>query len=267
MLAVFIAIIPAQNEAKSLGQVIANLPIDHLDCIIPVLNGCTDNSLEVIESINCPLLAPQWYAEPLGIDVPRAAGALEAARLDADGVLFIDGDMFGANKEMLTKLVLAVQNQGLDLALTNCYPTHARYAISPPAACLLKVREKLNRHLQLFHLIGTATPSHGPHAVSSRLLRLVSPADFAIPPLLLARAARAGLSIGVAAETAHLLLGSPLRSAEHTRKITETIIGDCLSALHTKESQIGHRTLDGREYIGYHHDRRWDLIGVRLKLY
>ncbi|TYO96998.1 glycosyltransferase [Desulfallas thermosapovorans] len=256
----FIAVIPAKNEAKSLGKVIANLPTRYLDCIIPVLNGCTDNSLEVLENLNCPLLAPLWFDEPLGIDVPRAVGAMEATRLGADGILFIDGDMAGASEEMLTRLVLAVQNQGLDLALTNCYPHNARYAIRPPAACLLKLREELNRHLQLFHLIGTATPSHGPHAVSGRLLRLANPTDFAIPPLLLARAARAGLAIGIAAETTHLHLGSPLRGAEHTRKITETIIGDCLSALRAKNDQIGHRMLDGRAYIGYHHERRWDLL-------
>lgn len=128
----FIAVIPAKNEAKSLAKVIANLPVNQLECIIPVLNGCTDNSLDVLESINCPLLAPLWYAEPLGIDVPRAVGAVEAVRLDADGILFIDGDMFGANEELLAKLVLAVRNQGLDLALTNCYPTYAQYSISPP---------------------------------------------------------------------------------------------------------------------------------------
>lgn len=256
----FIAVIPAKNEAKSLAKVIANLPVNQLECIIPVLNGCTDNSLDVLESINCPLLAPLWYAEPLGIDVPRAVGAVEAVRLDADGILFIDGDMFGANEELLAKLVLAVRNQGLDLALTNCYPTYAQYSISPPAARLLKVREELNRHLNLFHIIGTATPSHGPHAVSRRLLRLADPADFAVPPLLLAKAARAGLRVGVAAETSHMYLGSPLRGSHHTDKITETIIGDCLSAMYAKDGQIGNRILGGLEYIGYHQERRWDLI-------
>ncbi len=256
----FITVIPAKNEAKTLEKVISNLPFDLLDCIIPVLNGCTDNSLDVLETINCPLLAPLWFTEPLGIDVPRAVGAIEASRLNADGILFIDGDMFGANKEMLTKLVLAVRDQGLDLALTNCYPTITRSDISPAAACLLKVREELNRQLQVFDIIGTATPSHGPHAVSGRLLRLTSPVDFAVPPMLLARASRAGLNIGVAAEITHMLLGSPLRSADHAYKITETIIGDCLSALYAKDGKFGPRTLYGRDYIGYHHERRWDLI-------
>ncbi len=258
----FIAVIPAKNEARTLKKVIANLPDDQLDCIIPVLNGCTDNSLDILNTINCPLLAPIWFAEPLGIDIPRAVGAIEASRLNAEGVLFIDGDMFGANKEILTKLILAVRNQKLDLALTNCYPTFTKCNISSAAACLLKVREELNRQLQLFNNIGTATPSHGPHAVSGKLLRLTDPADFAVPPMLLVKAIQAGLRIGVAAEITHTLLGSPLRSADHAYKITETIIGDCLSALHAKDGKIGPRTLDGRDYIGYHHERRWDLIGV-----
>ncbi|KAF1085856.1 hypothetical protein SPSYN_00585 [Sporotomaculum syntrophicum] len=257
----FVAVIPAKNEAKSLANVINNLPVEYLDCIMPVLNGCTDNSMDVLEQLNCPLLAPLYFAEPLGIDVPRAVGAVEAVRLGADGVLFVDGDMYGANKDMLTKLVLAVQKQGLDLALTNCYPINAKLDISPPAARLLKVRERLNRNLQIFNIIGTATPSHGPHAVSSRLLRLTSPVDFAVPPMLLAKAARAGLHIGIAAEIIHTQLGSPLRSADHTIKITETIIGDCLSALHANDGQIGPRSLDGHVYIGYHRERRLDLIG------
>lgn len=257
----FVAVIPVKNEAKSLSKVIDNLPVEYLHCIIPVLNGCTDNSIHVLEQLNCPLLAPLYFTEPLGIDVPRAVGAVEAAGMGADGILFIDGDMHGANKKILTELVLAVQEQGLDLALTNCYPTNAKLDISPPAAGLLKVREKLNRSLQIYNIIGTATPSHGPHAVSGKLIQLTSPVDFAIPPMLLAKAARSRLHIGIAAEIMHTQLGSPLRSDDHTSKITETIIGDCLSALHANNGQIGSRCLDGQVYLGYHQERRLDLIG------
>ncbi|MBF7084149.1 glycosyltransferase family 2 protein [Desulfallas sp. Bu1-1] len=256
----FVAVIPAKNEAGSLGKVIAKLPVDLLDLVIPVLNGCTDNSLSVLLKMNCPLLAPLYFAEPLGIDVPRAVGAALARKLRAGGVLFLDGDMQGVDGEILRQLIRAVRDNGTDLALTNCYPAGNYRGLSPEAVRLIEIRKKLNQHLNLLEKIGSATPSHGPHAVSARLLELADPADFAIPPLLLARAARAGLQVAVHAETLHLLLGSSLRSNHHTQKILETITGDCLSALHARNGKPGHRTLDGREYIGYHNERRWDLL-------
>lgn len=256
-----LTVIPAKNEANSLGKVITNLPINGLlQLIIPVLNGCTDNSLDTLRQINCPLLAPLCFDEPLGIDIPRAIGAIEAKQLDAKGVLFIDGDMHRVNSKILTNLILAVQENRLDLALTDCYPSHASQNISPTAMHLLNIRKKLNWHLNLFEKIKSATPSHGPHAISGRLLRLADPTDFAVPPLLLAKAAKAGLRIGVAAQTTHLQLGSPLRSPTHSSKIMETIIGDCLAALHIQNGKPVNRVMNGREYIGYHTERRWDLL-------
>lgn len=256
----FIAVIPAKNEAPSLPKVIANLPADDLDFIVPVLNGCTDNSLSVLEQINCPRLAPLCFIESLGIDVPRSVGAALARLLDAGGVLFLDGDMHGVSAGILRKLIRSVRDGQADLALTNCYPSQFQRPISTQAVYLLKIREELNRHLHLQNKIGHATPSHGPHAISRRLLRTVAPADFAVPPLMLANAARAGLKIGVAAEIPHLHLGSPLRGYDHTRKILETIIGDCLAALNARGGKPGSRNLHGRDYIGYHSERRWDLL-------
>ena len=257
---VFVAVIPVKNEAVSLGQVIKNLPVHFLKLIIPVLNGCSDNSLAILEHINCPDLAPLCFEEPLGIDVPRAVGAAAAMELGAAGVLFVDGDMTGAGDEALGRLVDAVRRQGLDLALTDCYPSYIYHQLSSKASNLLEMREKLNRRLGLIDTIGSATPSHGPHAVSARLLGLASPADFAIPPLLLAKAARWGLKIGLGAEIPHTLLGSPARSAHHAIKIVETIVGDYLSALGMENDSPGGRDYGGREYTGYHNHRRWDLL-------
>lgn len=255
-----IAIIPAKNEAAHLRKVISNLPTDTLNLIIPVLNGCSDYSLRIIEEANCPYLNPLCFAEPLGIDVPRSVGAVMAKQLNASGVLFLDGDMHGVKADVLRQLINAIENKKMDLALTNCYPPYFEQNISSLAYFLLEMRTKLNRHLQLQDQIGHATPSHGPHAVSKRLLNAVNPKDFAIPPLLLANAARTGMKIGLAAEIPHLYLGSPLRGHDHTHKIVETIIGDCLSALHAYNGKPGNRIMGGHEYIGYHHQRRFDLL-------
>jgi len=256
----FAAVIPVKNEAESLEQVVFNLAANSLDLIIPVLNGCTDNSLSVLEQANCPILAPLCFKEPLGIDVPRAVGALVALRLDAEGVIFVDGDMAGANSTVLGQLLKAVRQKRVDLALTNCYPPYFYRHLSPQASCLLDIRRKLNNELGILHLIGSATPSHGPHAVSGRMLRMTETTDFAIPPLLLVNAARHGLTVRPEAALPHLLLGSPARSGDHAQRIVETIIGDYLTALQMFKGKPESRTFAGHEYIGYHDQRRFDLL-------
>ncbi|SFG99194.1 hypothetical protein SAMN05660649_03431 [Desulfotomaculum arcticum] len=258
----FVAIIPAKNEAKNLKKVIMKLPLDSIDLIIPVLNGCTDNSLQVLQQLNCPILAPIVFSESLGIDVPRAVGAIISKKMNAEGSLFVDGDMHGVDTGALKNLIDAVKYRGIDLALTNCYPDYIQTQLSSTAACLIEMRNSLNRHLKLFDKINSATPSHGPHAVSGKLHSLAAPYDFAVPPLLLSKSAGAGLKVEAAAEIPHIMLGSTLRSYEHVNKIAETIIGDCLEALTWKEGKRppGNRTKDGKEYIGYNGERRLDLL-------
>lgn len=256
----FIAVIPAKNEAKGLKKLMARLPLAELDLIVPVLNGCNDNSLALIKAMNCPRLAPLCFKEALGIDVPRAVGAVFARRLGASGVLFVDGDMGGVGMGQLQQLIRAVQQGEADLALTNCYPANQLVDLSLEAGYLIQKRVSLNQHLNLYEKIGSATPSHGPHAVSARLLQIARPTDFAVPPLLLVRAAQGGLQVGVHAEIPHLALGSPWRGNRHAHKILETIIGDYLSALNTHQGLPGARSMAGKEYVGYHNQRRWDLL-------
>ncbi|WP_027364309.1 glycosyltransferase family A protein [Desulfotruncus alcoholivorax] len=255
-----VAIIPAKNEAKNLKKVIMKLPLDSIDLIIPVLNGCTDDSLEVLKQLNCPVLAPVIFKESLGIDVPRAIGAIISKKMNAEGSLFVDGDMHGVETEVLKNLIQAVKYRDTDLALTNCYPDYISTQLSPTAASLIEMRKDLNRHLKLFDKISSATPSHGPHAVSRKLLKLATPYDFSVPPLLLSKSAEANLKVAVAAEIPHLLLGSTLRSYDHVDKIAETIIGDCLEALTRQNGRPGNRVKEGKAYIGYNKERRFDLL-------
>ena len=256
----FVAIIPAKNEEKNLKQVIAKLPLAYINLIIPVLNGCTDNSLQVLKQLNCPILAPIIFSEPLGIDVPRAIGAIIGREMNAEGSIFVDGDMHGVDTEVLINLIRAVKYQDIDLALTNCYPDYIHTQLSSTAACIVELRKDLNRNLKLFDKISSATPAHGPHAVSAKLLNLVAPYNFAVPPLLLSKSAAANLNVAVAAEIPHILLGSTLRSYEHVHKIAETIIGDCLEAITGMDGKPGNRIKNGKEYLGYHEERRFDLL-------
>ncbi|MFZ3101583.1 MAG: glycosyltransferase [Desulfitobacteriaceae bacterium] len=253
----FSAVIPAQNEEKSILAVLTNLLRLPLDLIIPVLNGCTDNTLELIRSIPDPRLHIIYFTQPLGIDVPRAFGALYALKLKTDGVIFIDGDMSGNIHENLCDLLNALQNE-VDVALTNCYPyiTHRAKLVN----LVLKFRSLVNKELDLFQTLGLATPTHGPHALSARALMQYPPEALAIPPLTLVYAKNTNLNIKVATSIPHENLRSPRKQRRHARLITETIIGDCVMALALAQGEPLTRTLGKHELLGYHPERRFDLL-------
>ena len=121
--------------------------------------------------------------------------------------------------------------QGLDLALTNCYPTPATTDL---ANLVLKYRYKVNKKLGLVPQIGLATPSHGPHAISGKLLTSIPLKTLAIPPLALAWTAENKFRIGLGDH-----FPPPIRitltDMTHTQNIAATIIGDCQQALHYLE--------------------------------
>lgn len=257
-------VIPVQNEEDRLGRVLANVLSPPVDLVLPVLNGSRDNSRRIIESYPKDLVKLIHFDEPLGIDIPRAVGAFHAHRLGADAVLFVDGDMVGKIRGTLEKLIKAVG--GVDLCLTDCYPAEGRRRETPIVEQLLEFRRQLNQALGLEHL-GTASPSHGPHAVSRRFLDTVGFRELGVPPLALVFAARRGLSIGITASLPHCELGSSDRGPRHAQLIAETIIGDHLEAFCVLADQKRSRNRDGVNYDGYHHTRRWDLLESLISSY
>ena len=255
------AVIPAKNESDTIGMVLEQLKCLPIDRIIPVLNGCTDETLEVLA--HHPLrhrLDILQYAEPLGIDVPRAVGALYARRLGARAVLFIDGDMTGRLSGCCARLLAQVA-AGYDLTLTNCYP-YMGYR-SHVAKQVLDQRERLNRVLGVFTQLGLATPSHGPHCVSRRLLDTVEAESLAVPPLMLAQAVQKGLRIKVAATLEADQWSSAQRGGRHNSMIAETIIGDCLQAEEYFRGQPMTRSDGHHRYLGYHRQRNLTAIASR----
>lgn len=245
------AVIPACNEEAGIVHVLDNLAhLFTLDVVIPVLNGCTDCTRQMV--LNHPLasrLALIEYPLPLGIDVPRSWGAACALKLGADQILFVDGDLQGEFSACLQDLLCAVAYKDCDLALTNCYP-YIGYR-SETAKAVLFYREQLNRKLGLFSSIGLATPSHGPHCLSRRLLETVGTNCLSIPPLMLAKAAEAGLKIRVAARLSNEQWSSQQRGDAHNQKIADTIIGDCIAARQYICRQPITREENGVQYLGY----------------
>ncbi len=248
-------VIPACNEEDCIESVLNNLAqLSTLHIIIPVLNGCTDNTRKTI--LDHPLilsnalkLAMIEYPLPFGIDVPRTVGAECAIRLGADTILFVDGDLTGNYADCLQQLVHKAVYHQQDLVLTNCYP-YIEYR-SQTAQTVLHYREKLNRALKLFPFIGLATPSHGPHCISRHLIKTIGAKCLSIPPLMLTKAAEANLQISVATTLNNRQWQSAHRGDAHNEKIADTIIGDCIAALEYLEGKSITRSENGKVYLGY----------------
>jgi len=259
------AVIPVKNEAATIRKVIRTVSSTEVDLIIPVFNGCTDSSREIIEAMNCAKISPIHFESSLGIDVPRSIGAAWAHKLGAEIILFIDGDMEGNIANTLKGLLSSISRKGFQMSLTNCYPPETESKPSQLARYLLNLRTELNRRLGFEEAIGNASPSHGPHAITRKFIESVPCQELAVPPVTLALAARCRLNVGIGARLPHARLGSRQRDFYHNKQIAETIIGDCLEALQVFYGHTRTRTQDGKTYLGYHTERRFDLLEDFLK--
>lgn len=253
------AIIPVKNEMYHIPKVMMTLLKTPVDIIIPIINGTIDDSIKSIHTFKETPVYPVFFSDSLGIDIPRAAGAWIALQIKTTIVLFIDGDMSGDISENIIQLINSIHHLKFDLALTNCYPRLDTGIISPLAMYVLHVRKELNKKLHL-PSIQTASPSHGPHAISRKFLEIVPLELFAIPPTLLALAAKNEMRVGIGTTIPHSQLGSPLKGQIHSDLIAETIIGDCAEALQLFHEKPRHRYWNFKKYIGYHQQRRWDLL-------
>lgn len=256
------AVVPARNEEGRIGRVLARLLRLPIDRIIPVINGSADGTRDEVLSLRSRRIEPLLVAEPLGLDIPRALGARAALAAGAQGVLFVDGDMAGDMEAALRDLVQRIRSGRLDMAL--CYVR--RPAPEDPRSMAFRVRAlrlELNQRLGLPRL-NDAIPSHGPHAVSRRFLEQVPLQELGVPPVSQALAVQAGLRVGVAATLDHGQLGHRPRAVEHRRRVGETLMGDCLEALAVAGGQARSRERDGVVYLGYHPERRFDLLAREL---
>ncbi len=267
------AVVPAKNESSRIGTVLNMISLLPVDLVIPVINGCEDNTLEKVLENTRKLTWIIYSRESFGPDVPRAIGAKAAYDRMADYVLFVDGDMEeNTALSALKHLIAAATSTGLDMALSDCYsgiPSGSGRPGTPSnsslAELILYFRQKLNTKIGLSRL-GSASPSHGPHLVSRRFLEAVSFRDLAVPPVSLAMAAKNNrLNIDIGAGVPHPWLGSPYRNLNHALDMAKTIIGDCIEAMNVFDGKGRYRKLGGREYLGYHSQRNWSLLEIFLQ--
>lgn len=255
-------VVPAKNEAGRISTVLQNLgtlPIDH---IILVNNGSIDSTMREALQLRIPKLQIIYFNECLGIDIPRAIGAKVAYMLGSDVVLFVDGDMVGTFNENIMELADGILLKHLDMALTNCYPSPPRHIerYNPT----FQWRLKLNQTLGLEKKLNLATPAHGPHAVSRHFLETVHFSELAVPPVSMALGRINRLKIDIATTIPHYQLGSSIKNKFHTSQIIDTIVGDCLEAIAVFHQEPRTRQFQNKTYVGYHSERRFDLLNLFL---
>jgi hypothetical protein len=182
--------------------------------------------------------------------------------LGSDAVVFVDGDMVGTFNENIMELTDGILLKHLDMALTNCYPAPPRHIerYNPT----FRWRLTLNQELGLEKKLNFATPAHGPHAISRNLMETISFQELAIPPVSLALARINRLKIDIATTIPHYQLGSSIKNKLHTAQIIDTIVGDCLEAISVYHNRERTRDFQNKTYIGYHSERRFDLLELFL---
>jgi glycosyltransferase involved in cell wall biosynthesis len=167
----FDVIIAACNEAGMITEVFDQLNrINVIREKIVVVNGSTDGTGELSRQAGAKVIE---YKNPIGYDVGRAIGAQYS---DADGLLFIDGDISIDAVELIPFLE-AIEN-GIDVALNDISPLLTSKDMMHSVVvgkCFLNLI--VNRPD-----LGPNTMTAVPHALSRRAVDIITTSNLAIPP-------------------------------------------------------------------------------------
>lgn len=232
-------IIPAMNEAGTIGKVIAGAREVHPRCeVIVVVNGSADNTAEIALSLGAHVI---HFEQPLGHDVGRSVGA-EAAK--GEVLLFIDGD-FVLNASQLRPFVAAV-SRGTDVAL-NDYSGPVRQEFPHPVVLSKHV---LNIMLGRPDLKGCSLTAV-PHALSRRALASLG-SVLSRPPLAHALAVLEGLQVKAVHKVPVGRLNAVRPKRAGTDPLREVILTDHLDAAGLVLQRRGERAgfIDGNRRRG-----------------
>jgi len=217
-----VAIVPAKDEAGTVGEVVKSLLQTPVDEVIVVANGCTDDTVEAAIGAGAKILN---IVTPLGHDVGRAIGA---AAVDADIYLFTDAD-FVLPPSTFVPFLNAVAD-GVDVALNDLDSIATRRARTHVVNVCKRF---LNTAMGLEHL-GINSMTAIPHALSRRAIDAIGPENLAVPPKAMALARLAGLHIE-AVSSINVNSRNRVRPRVHgpgLGPIDQLIIGDHLEALY-----------------------------------
>lgn len=255
-------IIPCLNESLHIESIIKTCEKSNSDRILLVENGSDDGSLEIIKKNLSDKTEIIFINTPLGHDIPKALGLHYALMDGGEYFIFFDGDMIGMTKDDINTMFNSLES-GIDLALTDCYCDG--FLPDGMATYVLEFRKMLNKELNIFDKIKHASPSHGPIGLSKKLAKSIPNEYIGIPPLILEYAVENNYSIDIGLKKLHAALGSNERTEKHRLKMAETIVGDTIYAIRNSKYNIANRKYDGIEYMGFHENRRFDILELITK--
>lgn len=225
------AIVSAMNEEKTLPLVLSQLIRLPLTQLILVVNGSTDQTLDVARA--CQQATVVYYPEALGHDVGRSIGA---KLTDAEILLFLDADIV-VKAESLLPFVRSI-DRGADVALNDITPFVGSFAKRDGVSIM---KEFLNCSLGRDDLRMNSMTAV-PFALSRHALETIGADRLAVPPLAHALAIQFGLHVETAGKI-NVIRRNKLRK-ENTGQlnpVSRLIIGDHWEALHEVMMQQGSR--------------------------
>jgi len=179
-------IIPALNEAESLGQLLTEVPFDVLHQVIVVDNGSDDNTAEVARVGGALVIneSRRGYGQACAAGVAAAEG---------DAVVFMDGDGSFVPAE-LTELLVPLKEGKADLILGSRW-------LKTPEKDVMPIHQRLGNHLFVWLLrrrFGLTLTDLGPYRAIRRELLLelaMQEYTYGWPLEMIIKTARLGKSI------------------------------------------------------------------------
>jgi len=271
------AVIAAKNEEQSISNVLRQLHRAGLKQCLTVVNGSSDTTAlrarntGIELGLNSRVIQIQ---QALGIDVPRAIGALWAWRIfHPDYFLFLDGDWGGSFGPALESFCSnAIEKSHL---ATYVAPAHrAIYKNSDlldPTGTTLRLDETiwLNTLNSVLPRDGPVMPRAAvnqlPLLIHKRVFQVISTYWLHHPGIWFALLTQVGLRHerfhpSVDATWMPQLVGNATRSRKHALLLRETLIGDALDGASVLLGRRYGRQLDGHTYSGFHGERRVDVL-------
>lgn len=266
------AVVQVQNAATSIKNVLAQMTRAKVDYCILVNNGSKDDTQIVAEEFIRKEKRVQnnkffilSVPSPLGHDVARAWGVYTAMRLkwQVDLYLFLDGDWQGGFGPKLEQW----------LADVLLMPAEVTYTIHSPRPAPVKfpLQIPFDRGYQVLwaQALETFAPSLKEAAISqlpmtirATAFQYVSPYWLHQPGLWFAYCLLTEPRVNIQAVPGidAKILGNPTRSRQHQKMMEDTLFGDALEGIRVIMGLSGGRYWRGNEWIGYHSQRRLDLL-------